>query len=119
MGAIGRTLSGWLGALPLLAIVGVFLVAPIAVMLARSFVTADGFSLDIWSQLLDSPHTRKALLTSIALGASCAVASTLIGTPLAWLVSRLGARPRTAWLGIFNVASHFGGISLAFAYVIT
>jgi putative spermidine/putrescine transport system permease protein len=69
--------------------------------------------------LLTNPQTRKALLTSIALGATCALASTLIGTPLAWLVSRLAARPRAAWLGIFNVASHFGGISLAFAYVIT
>jgi putative spermidine/putrescine transport system permease protein len=117
--AIGRTLSGWLGALPLLAVVGLFLVAPIAVLLARSFITPDGFTLDIWSGLLDSPQTRKALLTSIALGATCAVTSTLIGTPLAWLVSRLAARPRAAWLGIFNVAAHFGGIGLAFAYVIT
>jgi ABC-type spermidine/putrescine transport system permease subunit II len=117
--AIGRTVSGWLGALPLLAVVGLFLVAPIAVLLARSFISADGFTLDIWAGLLDSPQTRKALLTSIALGATCAVVSTVIGTPLAWLVSRLSARPRAAWLGIFNVASHFGGIGLAFAYVIT
>lgn len=119
MSATGRLLSGWLGALPLLAVVGLFLVAPIAVLLARSFVTADGLSLDVWSSLLDSPQIRKALLTSIALGATCAVASTLIGTPLAWLISRLAARPRVAWLGIFNVAAHFGGIGLAFAYVIT
>jgi putative spermidine/putrescine transport system permease protein len=117
--AIGRTLSGWLGALPLLAVVGVFLVAPIAVLLARSFIVADGFTLDVWSGLLDSPQTRKAILTSVALGATCAVTSTLIGTPLAWLVSRLAARHRAAWLGIFNVAAHFGGIGLAFAYVIT
>ena len=119
MSAIGRALSGWLGALPLLTVVGLFLVAPIAVLLARSFIAADGFTLDVWADLVDSPQVRKALLTSIALGATCAVASTLIGTPLAWLVSRLTARPRAAWLSVFNVASHFGGISLAFAYVIT
>jgi putative spermidine/putrescine transport system permease protein len=117
--AIGRTLSSWLGALPLLAVVGLFLVAPIAVLLARSFIAADGFTLDVWSGLLASPQTRRALLTSISLGATCAVTSTLIGTPLAWLVSRLAARPRAAWLGILNVAAHFGGIGLAFAYVIT
>src|SRR5688500_1224285 len=116
---MGRTLSGWLGALPLLAVVGLFLVAPIAVLLARSFVGADGFTLDVWSGLLDSPQTRKALLTSVALGLTCAVTSTLIGTPLAWLLSRLATRPRAAWLGIFNVAAHFGGIGLAFAYIIT
>jgi len=116
---LGRTLSGWLGALPLLVIVALFLVAPIGVLLARSFITAEGLSLDIWAGLLDSPHTRKALLTSVALGATCAFFSTLIGTPLAWLVSRLTAGPRAAWLGIFNVAAHFGGIGLAFAYVIS
>lgn len=119
MSAASRTLSGWLGAVPLLAVVALFLVAPIAVLLARSFVTADGLSLDVWTGLLDSPQTRKALLTSIALGATCALFSTLIGTPLAWLVSRLAQRPRGAWLGIFNVAAHFGGIGMAFAYVIT
>jgi putative spermidine/putrescine transport system permease protein len=119
VGALGRTLSGWLGALPLLAVVGLFLVAPVVVLLARSFINADGFTLDVWSGLLNSPQVRKALLTSIALGATCALISTLIGTPLAWLVSRLAARPRAAWLGIFNVAAHFGGIGLAFAYVIT
>ena len=119
MSTLGRRLSGWLGALPLLVVVGLFLVAPIGVLLARSFITADGLSLDVWTGLLSSPQTNKALLTSVALGATCALFSTLIGTPLAWLVSRLAAGPRGAWLGIFNVAAHFGGIGLAFAYVIT
>ena len=119
MSVLGRRLSGWLGALPLLVVVALFLVAPIGVLLARSFISADGLSLDVWTRLLDSPQTHKALLTSIALGATCALFSTLIGTPLAWLVSRLAAGPRAAWLGIFNVAAHFGGIGLAFAYVIS
>ena len=119
MSSLARRLSGWIGALPLLAVVALFLIAPIGVLLARSFLVAGGFSLDIWADLLASPHTRTALLTSIALGATCAFVSTLIGTPLAWLVSRLAAGPRAAWLGIFNVAAHFGGIGLAFAYVIT
>src|SRR5687768_15460087 len=29
----------------------------------------------------------------------------------------MAARPRSTWLGVFNVASHFGGVGLAFAYV--
>jgi putative spermidine/putrescine transport system permease protein len=116
---LGRRLSGWLGALPLLIVVALFLVAPIGFLLARSFISADGFSLDVWTGLLASPQTRNALFTSVALGATCALFSTLIGTPLAWLISRLAQGPRAAWLGIFNVAAHFGGIGLAFAYVIT
>lgn len=110
-------LSGWLGALPLLAIVGVCLVAPVVVLLARSFITADGIGLDTWTGLLAQDRNRQALLNSLALGATCAVISTLIGTPLAWLVSRMAARRRSTWLGVFNVASHFGGVGLAFAYV--
>ncbi|MEP7360067.1 MAG: ABC transporter permease subunit [Chloroflexota bacterium] len=119
MSALARRLSGWIGALPLLVVVALFLVAPIGVLLARSFFAAGGLSLGTWTELLSSPQILKALLTSIALGATCALLSTIIGTPLAWLISRLAARPRAAWLSIFNVAAHFGGIGLAFAYVIT
>jgi ABC-type spermidine/putrescine transport system permease subunit II len=119
MSAISRRLSGWIGALPLLVVVALFLVAPIGVLLARSFVSTNGLSLTTWTDLLGSPQVARALLTSIALGATCAFFSTLIGTPLAWLLSRLAARPRAAWLSIFNVAAHFGGIGLAFAYIIT
>jgi putative spermidine/putrescine transport system permease protein len=119
MSAVYRRLSGWIGALPLLVVVAVFLVAPIGVLLARSFFDASGLSLNTWSELLSSQKTMRALLTSIALGATCAFFSTLIGTPLAWLLSRIAARPRAVWLGILNVAAHFGGIGLAFAYVIT
>ena len=65
------------------------------------------------------PATRQAITTSIALGAVCALISAVIGTPLAWLVSRALPGQRAAWLGLFNVAAHFGGIGLAFAYVAT
>src|SRR5438105_1660721 len=119
MSVVARRLSGWIGALPLLVVVALFLVAPVAVLLARSFISADGFDLETWTGLLGSQGTFRAITTSIALGACCAFFSTIIGTPLAWLISRLAARPRAAWLGVLNVAAHFGGIGLAFAYIIT
>src|SRR3954451_5652665 len=117
MMASRRWLSAWIGALPLLAVVSVFLVAPIVVLFARSFVTSDGIGISIWEQLLNQEQTRQGLLNSVALGAACAVISTLIGTPLAWFVSRMAGRHRASWLGIFNVAAHFGGVGLAVAYV--
>jgi putative spermidine/putrescine transport system permease protein len=117
MTAIQRWLSAWIGALPLLAVVSLFLVAPIVVLFARSFVTSDGIGLSIWGQLLSQEQTRQGFVNSVALGAACALISTLVGTPLAWFVSRMADRHRTSWLGIFNVAAHFGGIGLAFAYI--
>jgi ABC-type spermidine/putrescine transport system permease subunit II len=43
----------------------------------------------------------------------------LVGTPIAWLISRMVSTHRAAWLGLLNVSAHFGGIGLAFAYVAT
>jgi ABC-type spermidine/putrescine transport system permease subunit II len=101
----------------LLVLIGVFLVAPVAMLLARAFL--DHAALEEWGELISNPINRNAILTSIALGATCAAISTVIGTPVAWLVSRALPRRRAAWLGLFNVAAHFGGIGLAFAYVAT
>src|SRR3954468_2952668 len=119
MTAIRRWLSGWIGALPLLAVVLLCLVAPVALLFARSFATSDGIGLSTWQQLLAQEKTRQGLVNSVALGAAGALLSTLIGVPLAWFISRMAARRRAPWLVVLNVAAHFGGIGLAFAYVAT
>jgi ABC-type spermidine/putrescine transport system permease subunit II len=100
-------------------LVGLTLVAPILALLARSFVTADGVGLSAWTRVLGQPINQRAIITSLELGLTCAAISVLIGTPLAWLISRMVAGPRAAWLGLLNVAAHFGGIGLAFAYIAT
>lgn len=119
MTATRRVVGAWIGAIPLLLVVFLCLVAPAAMLFARAFVTDTGIGLDRWSAVLSQESTRQAVWTSLALGLTCAIISTLIGTPVAWLVSRMFARPRAGWLGLFNVAAHFGGIGLAFAYVAT
>ena len=114
---IATVFGNWVGALPLLVVVGLFLVAPVVVLLGRAFI--DHAALEEWGELIGTSANRQAILTSIALGTVCALLSTVIGTPFAWLVSRALPRQRAAWLGLFNVAAHFGGIGLAFAYVAT
>jgi len=117
---VGRArgwLADWGPALPLLALLGMTLVAPIIVLLARSIFTADGIGLSAWSRVLGQQINQRAIVTSIELGFVCATLSALIGTPIAWLVSQMLAGRRAAWLGLFNVSAHFGGIGLAFAYV--
>jgi len=112
-----RWLVDWAPALPLLSVLVLCLVAPVVVLLARSLVTVDGIGLSAWARVLSQPLTQRAIITSVELGLVCATISVLIGTPLAWLVSRMVAGRRAAWLGLFNVAAHFGGIGLAFAYI--
>ncbi|HEY7599909.1 MAG TPA: ABC transporter permease subunit [Candidatus Limnocylindrales bacterium] len=118
-GRVGRALAAWGPALPLLAVLAFCLVVPVALLLARSFVTVDGIGLGAWSRVLATPLNQRAIVTSVELGLACAIVSVVVGTPLAWLVSRMLAGRRASWLGLFNVAAHFGGIGLAFAYVAT
>ena len=40
-----------------------------------------------------------------------------VGSPLAWVVSRMVTAPRAVWLSLLNVAANFGGIGLAFGYI--
>lgn len=114
-----NALGEWGPALPLLVVLALFLIAPIVVLLSRSFITTDGIGLSAWTRVLSQPINQRAIVTSLELGLACALISVLIGTPLAWLISRMMSGRRAAWLGLLNVAAHFGGIGLAFAYLAT
>ena len=114
-----RWLDAWLPALPLLALVTVALISPGIVLLAQTFVDADGLTLDLWGRVLGQPVNQVAIVTSLALGVCCATISLLVGGPAAWLISRLLPGRRAFWLGLLNVAANFGGIGLAFAYLAT
>jgi putative spermidine/putrescine transport system permease protein len=115
----GRWFADWAPALPILAVVTFCLVLPVLALFVRSFVTSEGVGLQLWERVLTQPATQRGIITSIELGLVCATISTVVGTPLAWLVSRMLPTGRAAWLSLFNVAAHFGGIGLAFAYVAT
>jgi ABC-type spermidine/putrescine transport system permease subunit II len=112
-------LADWAPALPIITVLCVMLVLPIVALLARSFMPADGLGLSAWSRVLDQPINRRAIATSLELALVCAATSVIVGTPLAWLISRMVASHRAAWIGLLNVSAHFGGIGLAFAYVAT
>jgi putative spermidine/putrescine transport system permease protein len=116
-GTLRAGLTAWAPALPLLFVLAVFLIAPIANLLLRSVITQDGFGFDAWTRVLSQPINQRAIVTSLQLGLICAVISVVVGLPLAWLISRMLVGRRSAWLGLMNVAAHFGGIGLAFAYI--
>jgi ABC-type spermidine/putrescine transport system permease subunit II len=88
-------------------------------LVARTFVSDDGVGFGLWVRVLGQTVSQRAIVTTLELGVVCAGISTVIGTPVAWLVTRMLPGGRSAWLGLFNVAAHFGGIGLAFGYVAT
>ncbi len=112
-------LARWAPAIPLLLLVALFLVAPIITLLIQAFWVKGAPSLALWGQVLGRASNQDAILTSVELGIACASVTTLIGAPVAWLISRMFAGHRAFWLGLLNVAANFGGIGLAFAYLAT
>jgi putative spermidine/putrescine transport system permease protein len=116
---LGRGFARWAPALPLLALVALFLIAPIITLLVQAFWVNGRFSLELWGKVLGRPSNQDAIVTSIGIGVACATIATLVGAPAAWLISRMLSGRRAFWLGLLNVAANFGGIGLAFAYLAT
>jgi putative spermidine/putrescine transport system permease protein len=114
-------LAAWLPAIPLLTLALALLVAPALLLVIQSIWQEDGggFTLDNWARTLASRNNQLAIITSLQLAVLSATLSTLIGTPAAWLISRMLASQRASWLALLNVAANFGGIGLAFAYLAT
>jgi putative spermidine/putrescine transport system permease protein len=120
---VGRRARGWLAAwlpaLPLLVIVAVCLVGPGVVLVAQTFSDGGQLSVGLWGRVLGQPVNQDAIVTSLLLGAASATISLIVGSPFAWLISRMLAGRRALWLGLLNVAANFGGIGLAFSYLAT
>jgi putative spermidine/putrescine transport system permease protein len=114
-------LAAWLPAIPLLALIGGCLIAPVIMLVYQSFTGMGDtrLSLDLWSNVLSKPVNQDAIRTSLILAAGCATATLIVGGPLAWMISRMLRGSRAFWLGLLNVAANFGGIGLAFAYTAT
>jgi putative spermidine/putrescine transport system permease protein len=114
---IGGGLAAWLPAVPLLALAAAMLVVPTIALILGSFGIPGGATLDYWIDTLQSNGGRAAISTSVRLGLVCALMALLIGSPLAWFISRMITARRSVWLALMNVAANFGGIGLAFAYM--
>lgn len=115
--AIGSALADWLPALPLLALAAVLLVLPTTFLILGSFGIPRGVTLEYWIDTFQSNGGRQAIWTSVRLGIVCAAVALLIGSPLAWFISRMITARRSVWLALLNVAANFGGIGLAFGYM--
>ncbi len=95
------------------------LIAPIIVLVLQAFWVNGAPSLELWGRVLGQASNQDAIVTSLGLGIASATVTLVIGSPAAWLISRMFASQRAFWMGLLNVAANFGGIGLAFSYLAT
>lgn len=111
----------WVGAIPYLAVVGLFLVLPVAVNVWSSFHANGELSVQ---NLIDATkgQYRNAFLETIYLSAITAVLGGLLGMVIAWALAGRVAGPKmfkTLANAFTTVSSQAGGVPLAFAFVAT
>lgn len=114
-----RRLPGWVGLVPFLTVAFLFLIWPAYAVVLQAFQGADGgFTLDNVATATQAQY-RSAFLTSGLLSLVTALLGGVLGTLLTYAVSTL-ERPRflkSAMSTFSGVASQFGGVPLAFAFV--
>jgi len=114
-----RRLPGWVGLAPFLTVAFLFLIWPAYAVVLQAFQGADGgFTLDNVATATQAQY-RSAFLTSGLLSLVTALLGGVLGTLLTYAVSTL-ERPRflkSAMSTFSGVASQFGGVPLAFAFV--
>ncbi len=116
-----RRIPAWLGLLPFFLIAFGFLVWPAYSVVLQAFVDSAGaFTLENLSAIFQAQY-RDAFQTTAALAFITAGIGAIAGTIMTYAVSVL-QRPRflkSAMATFSGVASQFGGVPLAFAFVAT
>ena len=117
----GRRLSlDWVGAVPFLAYVGLFLLLPTAIVVGGSFVGPNGLTLSNLTAM-NKPYIVGAFVNSVVLSAASAVIGAALGAILAYAV--VTGNPngvlRRLVTSACGVLAQFGGVTLAFAFLAT
>jgi putative spermidine/putrescine transport system permease protein len=119
---VGRRLSlSWLGAVPFIGYVGLFLLLPTGIVVFQAFFDAAGQPTLDNVQALTSSVMINAFVSSIVLSVVTAVLGATLGAVLAYMI--VSGPPdgvaRRIWTAAAGVLSQFGGVTLAFAFLYT
>ena len=117
----GRRLSlDWIGAVPFLVYVGLFLLLPTAIVVAGSFVGPEGLTLSNLTAM-NKPYIIGAFVNSVVLSAASAVIGAIGGAVLAYAVATGNPNGvlRRLVASVCGVLAQFGGVTLAFAFIAT
>jgi len=116
----GRRLSlSWLGAVPFLGYVGLFLLLPTGIVIFQAFFTPDGQPTLANVNALTSSIVIDAFVNSIVLSAVSAVVGAVLGALLAYMIASgpPDGTTRRLWTAAAGVLAQFGGVTLAFAFL--
>jgi putative spermidine/putrescine transport system permease protein len=118
----GRRLSvpAWVGTVPFLGYVGVFLLFPTAVVVYNALrAPTGGFTLD-GLKALGNSTARTAFVGSVELSAATAIIGAVFGAVLAYAVAsgNPDGQLRRVYLAGSGVLAQFGGVTLAFAFLV-
>lgn len=118
----GRRLSwSWLGALPFLVYVGIFLLTPTVVVAVGAFLDTDGRFTTANLSALTEDFVVTSFVNSVVLSAVSALVGALLGAVVAYAIAT--GRPDGALRRLFVAASGMlaqsGGVTLAFGFIAT
>jgi len=117
----GRRFSlDWLGAVPFLAYVGLFLLLPTAIAVGGSFVGPNGLTLSNLTAMNKS-YIVAAFVHSVVLSAASALLGAILGAVLAYAIATGNPNGvlRRLVTSACGVLAQFGGVTLAFAFLAT
>jgi len=110
----------WIGALPFLIYVGLFLLLPTVIVVVGAFVGKDGPSLSNITDL-NQRFVLNAFVSSLLISTASAVVGAVTGALLAYAVATGNPRGvlRRVVSSACGVLAQFGGVTLAFAFIAT
>jgi putative spermidine/putrescine transport system permease protein len=111
-------LLAFLCAVPLLAVLALFELAPLAAVAWNSLHNDDGFTFANYAEILGSKFQRNAFQTSTLISAGSALFGIALGLPIANTLRFMPGRLQQAVLTYANIGSNFTGFPLAFAFII-
>ena len=115
-----RVPFSWLGTLPFLGYVSLFLILPTIIVVAGAFAGTNGPSLTNISALTQ-PYILESFVHSVVLSAVSAAIGAVVGAILAYVLAtgKPNGIVRRVVTAACGVLSQFGGVTLAFAFIAT
>lgn len=95
-----------------------FQIAPMLWVIVNSFKVDDEWSLDNYSQIIDSPFIQQGFSHSASISFWSSLVGLVIATLLVNSLRRIPGRLRSAVVAFTNMTSNFAGVPLAFAFII-
>jgi putative spermidine/putrescine transport system permease protein len=114
------SIPAWVGTVPFLGYVGVFLLLPTAIVVYNAFRTPTGAYTVAGVKVLGSSAVRSYFVGSIEVSGISAVAGAVLGAVLAYAVATGNPEGtvRRIYLAGSGVLAQFGGVTLAFAFLV-